>query len=122
MNILLWITQVVLALFALAGGAYKIFAHEQLSGTPAAAALSRWAWGSIGAFEMLCGVLLVAPLALRWLPILTPLAAAALAIESTALALLYARYSLQLDATNPMVWVVLMAVMAAFVAFGRFAR
>jgi predicted AlkP superfamily phosphohydrolase/phosphomutase len=86
------------------------------------AALSRWAWGSIGACEMLCGVLLVAPLALRWLPNLTPLAAAALAIESTALALLYARYSLQLDATNPMVWVVLMAVMAAFVAFGRFAR
>jgi hypothetical protein len=37
---------------------------------------------------------------------LDPLAAAALALESLALAALYARYSLALTAANPLVWVV----------------
>jgi hypothetical protein len=55
------------------------------------------------------------------MPVLTPLAAAALALESIVLAALYARYSLQLAATNPLVWVVAMGVMAAFVAYGRYA-
>jgi hypothetical protein len=71
---------------------------------------------------MLCGVLLVVPYAMKWLPVLTPLAAAALALESLALAMLYARYSLQLTATNPLIWVVLMGLMAAIVAYGRYAR
>lgn len=122
MNAVLWIMQAVLALFSLAGGAYKIFAYDQLVTTPAAAALSRPAWGMVGAFEMLCAVLLIVPLALRWIPVLTPVAATALALESIALALLYARYSLRLEASNPLVWVILIAVLAAFVAYGRFAR
>jgi hypothetical protein len=53
-------------------------------------------------------------------PILTPLAAAALALESLALAVLYARYSLALTAANPLVWVVAGALIAAFVAYGRY--
>ena len=36
----------------------------------------------------------------------TPLAAAALAVESVALAAIFARYSLALTATNPLVWVI----------------
>jgi hypothetical protein len=71
--------------------------------------------------EMLGAVLLVVPAAAKWMPILTPLAAAVLALETLALAGLYARYSLQLAATNPMVWAVVMGVMAAFVAYGRYA-
>jgi hypothetical protein len=59
---------------------------------------------------------------MKWMPVLTPLAAAALALESLALAMLYARYSLQLTATNPLIWVVLMGLMAAIVAYGRYAR
>jgi len=43
----------------------------------------------------------------------------ALALESLALAGLYARYSLELTATNPLVWVVMMGLMAAVVAYGR---
>lgn len=34
---------------------------------------------------------------------------------------LYARYSLKLTATNPLVWSVLMMLLAAFVAYGRYA-
>ena len=120
MNVLLWVLQVALALLSLGGGAYKVFMFDELAKVPAMDALSRGGWGALGVFEMLCAVLLVVPAAANWMPVLTPLAAAALALESLALAGLYARYSLELTATNPLVWVVLMALMAAFVAYGRY--
>ena len=69
---------------------------------------------------MLCVVLLIVPAVANRMPILSPLADAALALESLALAALYARSSLELTATNPLVWVVLMGLMAAFVAYGRY--
>ena len=121
MNILLWIVQVALAVLSFAGGAYKVFSFDELAKMPATGALSRGGWGALGVFEMLCAVLLVVPAATRWMPVLTPLAAAALVLESLALAVLYSRYSLRLTATNPLVWVVVMALMAAFVAYGRYA-
>ena len=120
MNVLLWVLQIALALFALAGGAYKLFMFEELAKVPAAAALPRGGWGALGVFEMLCAVLLIIPAATKWMPALTPLAAAALALETLALAGLYARYSLELTATNPLVWTVVMGVLAAFVAYGRY--
>ena len=94
---------------------------DELAKVPVAGAISRGGWGALGVFEMLCAILLVVPLAAKWLPVLTPLAAAALAVESLALAGLYAQYSLKLTATNPLVWVVLMGLIAAFVAYGRYA-
>ena len=121
MNVLLWVLQVALALLSLGGGAYKVFMFDELAKMPAMGALSRGGWGALGVFEMLCAVLLVVPAAANWMPVLTPLAAAALALESLALAGLYARYSLELTATNPLVWVVVMGLMAAFVAYGRYA-
>ena len=120
MNIFLWVLQVALALLALAGGAYKVFKFEELATVPSAGALPRGGWGALGVFEMLCGVLLIVPAAMKWMPLLTPLAAAALALESLALATLYARYSRRVAATNPMVWAVVMALMAAFVVYGRY--
>ena len=119
MNALLWVLQVALALLCLAGGAYKTFMFDELANQMGA--LSRGGWGALGVLEMLCGVLLIVPAAAKWMPVLTPLAAAALALESLALAGLYARYSLKLTATNPLVWVVVMGLMAAFVAYGRYA-
>ena len=86
---------------------------------PATAALPQAGWGALGVFEMLCGLLLLIPAITRWRPSLAPPAAIALAVESVVLAAVYARYSLSVTATNPLVWVVAMAVMAAFVAYGR---
>ena len=120
MNVLLWILQVVLALFCLAGGAYKLFQFDELAKVPATAALPRAGWGAIGVLEMVCAVLLIVPMAVNWMPILTPLAAAVLAVEALALSVNNARYSLQLAATNPLVWTLAMAVMAVVVAWGRF--
>ena len=122
MNLLLWIVQIVLALFCLAGGAYKLLAYTELAKMPAAAALSQAAWGALGVFEMACGVLLIVPFALKWMPFLTPLAAVALVLESLALAAVYARFSVQLTPSNPLVWVALMAILGGLVAYGRYAR
>jgi len=120
MNVLLWVFQVALALLSFAGGAYKVFMFDELAKVPTTGALSRGAWGALGVFEMLCAILLIVPSIAKWLPVLTPLAAAALAVESLALAGLYAQYSRKLTATNPLVWVVVMGLMAVFVAFGRY--
>jgi hypothetical protein len=119
MNILLWILQAVLALLCLSGGAYKAFQFNELASQMRA--IPHGGWRALGVFEMLCGILLVVPAAVKWMPILTPLAAAALAVESLALAGVYARYSLKLTAANPLVWSVAMGLMAAFVAYGRYA-
>src|SRR6516225_6694774 len=120
MNILLWVLQVALALLCLAGGAYKLFQFDELAMVPATAALPRAGWAALGVFEMLCAVLLIVPVAVKWMPILTSLAAAVLAVEALALSVNNARYSLQLSVTNPLVWTLAMAVMAAFVAWGRY--
>jgi DoxX-like family len=119
MNVLLWVVQVALAVLYLAGGAYKTFMFDELASQMGA--LPRGGWGALGVLEMVGAVLLVVPAAAKWMPILTPLAAAVLALETLLLAGLYARYSLQLAATNPMVWAVVMGLLAAFVAYGRYA-
>lgn len=116
MNVLLWVVQVLVALLSIAGGAYKVLAYDQLAKMPQAAVLPHGAWIALGVFEVVCGLLLIIP-AFKMIP----LAATALAIEAMGLAVLYARYSTELTAQNPLVWVVVVAVMAAFIAFGRFA-
>ena len=119
MNVLLWVLQIALALLYLAGGAYKTFMFDELASQMRA--LSRGGWGAVGVFEMLGAVLLVVPAAATWMPILTPLAAAALALETLALAGLYARYSLKLTVAKPLVWAVVMGLLVAFTAYGRYA-
>ena len=111
MNVLLWIIQVALAFLYLSGGAYKVFKFDALANH--LRALPRGGWRTLGALEMVGAILLV-------VPAVTPLAAAALALETLALAGLYARYSRKLAATNPMVWAVVMGLLVAFVAYGRY--
>ena len=120
MNVLLWVLQFALALLSFAGGAYKVFVFDELAKVPASAALSRGGWGALGVFEMVCALLLILPAVAHRLSALTPFAAGALALESVGLAVLYARYSLELAATNPLIWVLLMALVAAFVAYRRY--
>src|SRR5687767_1614834 len=120
MNMLLWIAQIALALLSLSGGAYKVFMFEELAKVPTTAALPQGAWGALGVFEMVCAILLIVPAITKWKPFLTPLAAVALTVEGLAMAVMYAGYSLAPVATNPLLWVVVIALMAAFVAYGRF--
>ena len=118
MNVFLWVLQVALAFLYGAGGSYKTFKFDVLA--KQMLTLSRGGWRALGVLEMVGAVLLVVPAAVNWMPVLTPLAAAALALETLALAGLYARYSLKVAATNPMVWAVVMGLLTAFVAYGRY--
>jgi len=61
------------------------------------------------------------PAVVRTTPIPTAIIAAALAVETLALAVVYATYSRDLTAANPLVWAVVIGVLAAFVAYGRYA-
>jgi hypothetical protein len=120
MNILLWFFQVLLAVLCFAGGSFKVFRYAELAQVPAAAVLPQSGWTALGLFEMLCGVLLIVPAAFKWMPMLTPAAAGLLALESLVLAMLFARHSLQFTTANPFVWVAAIALIAAFVAYGRY--
>jgi hypothetical protein len=120
MTVFVWIIRVALALLAVSGGAYKIFSFEELAKMPATAAFTQSVWATLGAFEILCGVLLLVPA--KWKPRIGFLAAVALGLESVVLACVYARYSISLTATNPLVWVVAMALMAVFVAYALRSR
>jgi len=119
MNVLLWVLQIALALLYFAGGQYKVFKFDALANHMRA--LSRGGWRTLGVLEMVGAVLLIVPAATKWMPVLTPLAAAVLALETLTLAALYGRYSLKLAASNPMVWAVVMGLLSAFVAYGRYA-
>ena len=118
MNALLWVAQAVLALLYFSGGAYKLFSFDEVA--TQMTSLSRSGWGAVGALEMVGALLLIVPSVTKWMPELTPLGASVLALETLALAVLYARYSLAFAATNPLVWSVVMGLLAIFVAYGRF--
>ncbi len=119
MSIVLWVLQIALAFLYLSGGAYKMFKFDALANHMRA--ISRGGWRALGAIEMLGGVLLVIPALVKWMPVLTAVAAAVLALETLVIAMVYARYSLKLAATNPFVWALVMGLLAAFLAYGRYA-
>lgn len=117
MNVLLWIVQIVLALFFVAGGAYKITATDALA---TMAAMPPLAWRLLGVLEVAGGLLLVVPGLMGRLPGSAAIAATVLLVESIGLSTFYASYSTTIAATNPLVWTVLLTVLTAVVAIGRF--
>jgi len=117
MNLLLWILQAALALLCVAGGAYKIFSFEELQkAIVSARELPRVLWIMIGAFEMVAGLGLILPAALKLRPGLTPVAATAVAVESVLISVLYLSYR----DFPPVAYTAVMAALAAFIAYGRF--
>lgn len=118
MNILLWVLQVVLALLCISGGAFQIFKIEELRKTVAAMReLPRGLWACLGALGCLAGLGLILPGAIHVLPILTPIAAVVVAAQSLLISGLYVRYRDR----PPLPYSLAMAMMAAFIAYGRFA-
>ena len=118
MNILLWVLQVALALLCISGGAFQIFKIDELSTTVAAMReLPHGLWAFLGGFGCLTGLCLLVPGAINVLPILTPIAAVAIAAQSILIAGFYVHYG----DSPPLPYVIVMALMAAFIAYGRFA-
>jgi VIT1/CCC1 family predicted Fe2+/Mn2+ transporter len=119
MNVFLWVLQGILAFLYLAGGYFKAFKFDELAGQ--FTFLSHGGWRALGVLEMLGAFLLIIPAATKWVPVMTLVAAAVLAVEGLVLAALFARHSVTLTVQNPMVWNVVMGLLAAFVAYGRYA-
>lgn len=119
MNILLWVVQGALALFFLAGGGFKVSNPGEVA--KQAPGLPNGAWRFLGVVEVVGALLLIVPAATGWMPVLTPIAAAVLAVESLGLSLFYGRHSLEVKATNPLVFAVPMLLGTLFVAYGRYA-
>ena len=119
MNRILWVLQVTLAFFYFAGGFYKLTKSDVLAGQ--VPAIGRGGWRALGLVEVLGAVLLIVPAVLRWMPSLTPFAAAVLTAETLALAVtFYKRYSLKLTPKNPTLWPLVMGVLVAILAYGRY--
>ncbi len=117
MSILLWVLQILLALWNIAGGIYIINNYEKLANAWALNALHRPAWMALGVLQALFALGLVLPGALRVLPKLTPISAACLAMISLLGIALYAKYA----GFPGILWGVVPAVLATFVAYGRIA-
>jgi hypothetical protein len=117
MNILLWVLQVALAFFCISGGSYKITQFDKLAEMNASVrAIPQLFWTLVGSFEVLMGLGLVVPPLIKQQPILVAYSAGALAVESVLLGALFLYYGDR----APVPYVAFGAVMAAFIAYGRF--
>jgi hypothetical protein len=117
MNILLWVLQSVLTWFCLAGGAYQMMKIDELKKMAASMReLPKGLWMAFGFCSILAGLGLILPGVLRVMTILTPVAAAGVAVENAVISGLYVRYGDK----APLKFSLAIAVLAAFVAYGRF--
>ena len=121
MNMLLWVLQVLVALFSIAGSAYRIGNYTMASQQVASiAALPYVAWVLIGAFEIACALALILPGIFKMKKSWTPVAAWALAVEMLLVSGLHVwHFGLQMTAQNPALWTLVLAALAAFVGYGR---
>lgn len=113
LHYVLWTIQILLALLFIWGGAFKLVAPiEKLAGPVALPGLFL---RFIGLAELLGGLGLILPAALRIKPILTPLAAAGLVIIMIGATVVTLMGGLGSMALFPLVT----GLLAAFIAYGR---
>jgi hypothetical protein len=117
MNALLWALQIALALLCISGGAYQIFMLEELQkGVAAMRELPRALWQLLGAVGCMAGLALIVPGAANLLPILTPIAAAVVAVQS----LLISGFYLRFRDKAPLPYSLVMVMLSAVICYGRF--
>ena len=116
MNTLLWVLQVLAALLYGSSGVMKVFLFDKVShDVPSFGALPRKAWMTLGIVELVCTVGLIVPAALRWLPALTVLSAAVLAVESLVFIVVHVKYR----EVAPTILSAVLGLLLAFIAYGR---
>jgi DoxX-like family len=118
MNVLLWILQVVLALHTAAGAAWK-FSHSAEQTMPTLKAIPNGAWLAMSVLELLCAVILIAPVFSKRLGIFVPVAAAYIIVEMILFTVLHVRSGSNSYGSIGY-WLVVAAV-CAFIAYGRVA-
>ncbi len=114
MNILLWIFQGLLAFWNITGGIYTAMNYEQLK-SAWASGLPKPAWIAVGGLQALFALGLILPGLTGTLPKLTPISAGYLSVNSLVGCLLFAKYA----GFPGMLWGIVPAMVAAFVAYGR---
>lgn len=115
MNALLWVLQIVLALYNVMGGFWTLKTADKLAAT-GNHALPKGGWTGVGLLQILLSLGLVLPGALGVMAGWTGIAAAALAVLMIVSAAIVHSKSLM---SSGMLWAVIPAVLAAFVAYGR---
>ena len=117
MNILLWLLQAALAWLCIGGGAFQIFKLDELKkNVTAMRELPRALWTALGLFGCIAGVGLIVPGAFNIHPIVTAYAAVGVAAHSALITAFYVRFGDR----APLPYSAAMAIIAAFVAYGRF--
>jgi hypothetical protein len=117
MNILLWTLQILLAFWNIVGGLYTLSNYEQLKSS-AMGELPHPLWVGLCVLQILFALCLILPGVLRRFHNLVPLAAIYLAINSLLGCALFAKYA----GFPGLLWGVIPAIFAVFVAYGRVAR
>lgn len=116
MNILLWVLQIALAWLCVAGGYFHVFKLAELRGGVAAMReLPQGLWMSLGSLLMIAGVGLILPATLTRMPLLIPIAALFVAVHSLLTSAFYAYFGDR----APLPYSLAMAVIAAFIVYGR---
>jgi uncharacterized membrane protein YphA (DoxX/SURF4 family) len=117
MSILLWVLQVLLAAHTLMGAIWK-FSHSAEQTMPSLAAIPQGAWLAMSIFEILFSLCLILPAFNKRLGLLAPIAAIGVAAEM----LLFTGLHISSGDANhgPIIYWIVVAVICAFIAYGRF--
>lgn len=118
MNVVLWILQIVLALYGLMGGAWTVKTASKL-GAAQTNPLPGPVWIVLGVLQILFALGLVVPGAAGILPGVTAIAALCLAVEMVGSAAILHAKSLM---SSQMLWAVIPGILAGVVAYGRMTR
>ena len=117
MNIVLWVLQILLALHTAAGAAWK-FKHTERS-VVSLRAIPHGVWLGLGVVEFLCVVGLLVPALGASLGVLAPVAALVIVAEMLLFGVVHLA-SGDKHHSHLVYWLVV-AVIAAFIAYGRLA-
>jgi hypothetical protein len=117
LNIVLWVLQVLLALYNLAGGYYTLHNYGILV-SPVYFLFPKEVWMLLGILQMLLALCLLTPGKNNKFPRLISIAAAALAVDMMVLGVM-TKYS---DGFSGILWALIPSIFAAFVAYHRWPR
>ncbi|HMA92629.1 MAG TPA: DoxX family protein [Polyangiaceae bacterium] len=115
MNIILWISQILLSLHTLTGAVWKYSNSEQ--SVPSLKAIPHGVWLGLGVVEILCALALVVPILSKSLGVLTPLAAGCIVAEM----LIFCGLHIYSGDKNygPVAYWLVVAAIGAFIVYGR---
>lgn len=116
MNILLWVLQFLLAVHTIIGAVWKLSNSEQA--VESLSTIPHGVWLSLSVVELLCSMGLILAVFNKSLGKLIPIAAVCIAAEMLCFSALLI-YSGNTDYNHMIYWLVV-AVICAFVAYGRF--